>query len=158
MQGVLSLPRESCSVSCILQSYSQRPSLKYRSSKHTMDMSKVSFHLSMKGYLLPCNVKGKARTLKGCLGTGKVAGCYSEGSLYTCFLGRCHQIQIGVDGLELRGIPLWTKKYMINLETFSTCNQHVNCTFTNSQEFHACTSYMPTHMLWNDTHVRAVKK
>ena len=46
---------------------------------------------------------------------------------------------------------------IINSETFSTCNQHVKFTFINSQEFHACISYMPAHMLGNDTHVRAMK-
>ena len=30
-------------------------------------------------------------------------------------------------------------------------------TFSNSQEFHACVSYMPAHMLGNDTHVKAMK-
>ena len=44
-----------------------------------------------------------------------------------------------------------------HLETLSTCNQHVKFTFLKSQEFHACISYMPAHMLGNDTHVRAMK-
>ena len=46
---------------------------------------------------------------------------------------------------------------MINSETFSTCNQHVTFAFINSQEFHACISHMPAHMLGNDAHVRAMK-
>ena len=49
------------------------------------------------------------------------------------------------------------KRCIINSETFSTCSQHVNFTSLNSQEFHACISYMPAHMLGNDTHVRAMK-
>ena len=49
------------------------------------------------------------------------------------------------------------KRYIINSETFSTCNQHVEFTFINSQEFHVCISYTPAHMLGNDTHVRAMK-
>ena len=40
---------------------------------------------------------------------------------------------------------------------FSTCSQHVKFTFINCQEFHACISYIPAHMLGNDTHVRAMK-
>ena len=42
-------------------------------------------------------------------------------------------------------------------ETFSICNQHINFTVTNSQEFHACISYMPAQVLGNDIHVRATK-
>ena len=49
------------------------------------------------------------------------------------------------------------KRYIINSETFSACNQHVKFTFINSQEFHACISYMPAHIVGNDTHVRAMK-
>ena len=49
------------------------------------------------------------------------------------------------------------KRYIINSETYSTCNEHVKFTFINSQELHASTSYMPTHMLGNDMHVRAMK-
>ena len=50
------------------------------------------------------------------------------------------------------------RRYIINSETFSTCNQHVNFTLINSQYFHACISYKPAHMLGNDMHVRAMKK
>ena len=53
------------------------------------------------------------------------------------------------------------KRYIIGSETFSTCNQHVNFTFMNSPEFHACISYMGRYPLtcWgNDTHVWAMKK
>ena len=49
------------------------------------------------------------------------------------------------------------KRYIFHSETFSTCNQHVTFTFIDSQEFHACISYMPAHMLGNDPHVRAMK-
>ena len=45
----------------------------------------------------------------------------------------------------------------MNSETISTCSQHVQFTYINSQEFHACISYMPAHMLGNDVHVRAMK-
>ena len=49
------------------------------------------------------------------------------------------------------------KRYIIYSEIFSTCSQHVKFTSINSQEFHAYISYMPTHMLGNDMHVRAMK-
>ena len=50
------------------------------------------------------------------------------------------------------------KRCIINSETFSTCNQHVKFASNNSQDFHVCISYMPTDMLGNDTHVRAMKR
>ena len=49
------------------------------------------------------------------------------------------------------------EKDTFNSEIFSTCNHHVKFTSINSQEFHACISYMPAHMLGTDTHVRAMK-
>ena len=42
-------------------------------------------------------------------------------------------------------LPLWRKK--TNSETFSTCNHHDFFSFINSQEFHACISYMGRYPL-----------
>ena len=67
----------------------------------------------------------------------------------------------------ITGVSNWTlimkchcgrKRYIVNSEILSTCNQRVKFTFINSQEVHACISYMNAHMLGNDTHVRAMKK
>ena len=52
------------------------------------------------------------------------------------------------------------KRYVINSEAFSTCNSYVKFTFVNSQELHACISYMGSYMptCWgNDTQVLAIK-
>ena len=47
-------------------------------------------------------------------------------------------LQIGTQhrgfSAELGNLPLWTKRCIINSKTFSTCSQHVNFTFANSQD------------------------
>ena len=61
------------------------------------------------------------------------------------------------EGNTIKQYHCGRKEYIINSETFSTCNQHAKLTFINSQEVHACISYMPAHMLGYDTHLRAMK-
>ena len=49
---------------------------------------------------------------------------------------------------DAQSVPLWTKGYIINSETFSIFNPHVHVTFIiNSKKCHACCSYMGRYPL-----------
>ena len=71
--------------------------------------------------------------------------------------GHKGQVSAGNPDQKVYVYAAFSSLNIIGSETFSTCNQHANFTFINSQEFHACISYMPAHVLGNDTHVSAMK-
>ena len=86
--------------------------------------------------------------LQNCLWKREETLTHKTSSSLSCVTGRYHAVQFAHK--HVLSTIVDKKDTLLIQKHFSACNQHVKFTFINSQEFHACISYMPAHMLGND--------